>query len=358
MGANTSAEAPANDDRKKTKKENKLEARAAEIAKLETEWPYTFWFSVDPNSSECLQFTQIGYEQDFDRWINRHAGIRLFVKDKATNKTLRSIFLFSHAVKTNKGLEANNEFLYLQDPEETLKDTMAKMKKFEKNMSVGIELQSNQAVANDQELRDALGGSPLTLLNNREQVLFWKYEKDPGTGERKISTTTGEEIKVKWVEADGFGMNDTKIVFIEAKTCVKGDHIIALRTERLNKLLKMLRELTVEPEFYKSEPPEIKVQLIEILNNKFAGKFMDPELHLQPIDRLPIALVLSGRAFTADMQRLCYEKDPTLPPTLTPNPTLTPTPTPTPTLDQTLRSPNCYQVPRERHPRDDLGRCP
>ena len=78
MGANTSAEAPAN-DRKKTKKENKQQvARAAQIAKLEAEGPYTFRYSVNPNSSECLQSIQIGYEQDFDRWINSAAGIRLY----------------------------------------------------------------------------------------------------------------------------------------------------------------------------------------------------------------------------------------------------------------------------------------
>ena len=321
-----SAEPPATAPRKKTKKENRQESRAAQIARFEAEAPITFWFSVDPNSSERLENFEISCEQDFDDVVHKMSWMRLDLKDKTTHRRLKSILNYTDAVKTIKGLPAN-QYLFLHDPIATLANEVH----FEKNYSFGIELQSNLAVTSDQELRHALGGSHLTFFNEKQPVLFWRYKKDPDTEERQTSTA-GDEIKEKFLEADGLGVNDTKLVFIESKACVIGEHICALGSERLNTLLRLLRGLVVEPQFYESEPPEIKGELIEILNNKFAGQFTDPELHLQPVDRLPIALVLSGHTFTAEMQRWCYEKDPTLPPTLPPTPTLTPTPTPT--LDQ------------------------
>ena len=72
------AELPAAAALKKTKQENKQESGTALIAKLEAEGPYTFWYSLDANSSEHLQSITISCEQEF--YECRYAQKCIYIK--------------------------------------------------------------------------------------------------------------------------------------------------------------------------------------------------------------------------------------------------------------------------------------
>jgi hypothetical protein len=274
-------------------------SRAATIARLEAEGPIVFYASLEPNSFQRLEPTVVSNEQDFHEWVDKKAGLRLHVHDKATHQRKRSISHYTDAVKTYKTLEANNEYLYLRDPQDTQANEMAKFRRFEKNIALGLELQTNLAVnlsaTRDGKLRDALDGSIITMLNKEQPVKFLKYKKE--NGERQKSPTTGLEYGPHmFVEADGVGLNGNRVILVEAKTCVQRDHITEL-LRKVPKLLSLLYGLVMEPQFYETQPAEIKGELIEYLKT---FDFCQDQ---------PIALVLSGNTFMAEMRKLCHDNE-------------------------------------------------